>query len=261
MYIGGDSTLSWSNDQPGDHSKCFFAIYYPKKLVWFNGIRALRPSHVHGHGRTDAYDIITSVLTCYAMQFAQSLRALMRCKGLPSFISNAPSAVRLSSRGGIVPIQNKRTNSLYPIYRRGIMQTTAATASDGTAGAGAVGGDAPITAESKCQGCKGLTESMKAEDVEMQRAMLIPQWRTTDDGLQLTRSLKLRNCASALIYVNRIGEVAEAEGHHPDITIRSYNWVDIMLSTHSVGGITENDLIMAVKIDTIAVPSVKRLPS
>jgi 4a-hydroxytetrahydrobiopterin dehydratase len=51
----------------------------------------------------------------------------------------------------------------------------------------------------------------------------------------------------------RIGRVADAEGHHPDLRLSGYNLVEIELWTHALGGVTENDVIMAVKIDTLPV--------
>lgn len=118
-------------------------------------------------------------------------------------------------------------------------------------------GFSTITAASKCVGCEGLGESLKPEDVERQRSLLIPDWIATDDFTRLRRSLKTKNFATALEYINKIGEIAEAEQHHPDLTIHSYNHVDIVLWTHTLGGVTDNDLIMAVKIDTIPVALAK----
>lgn len=110
-----------------------------------------------------------------------------------------------------------------------------------------------ITPDSKCVGCSGIGEAMSVGQVEQQRALLIPEWSTTEDCTRLTKSLRVKNFATALDFINKIGQIAEAENHHPDLTIRSYNHVDIALWTHTLGGVTENDLIMAVKIDTIPV--------
>lgn len=115
-----------------------------------------------------------------------------------------------------------------------------------------------ITAASKCVGCEGIGEALAPEDVERQRSLLIPDWAATDNFTRLRRSLKTKNFDTALEYINKIGEIAEAEQHHPDLTIRSWNHVDIVLWTHTLGGVTDNDLIMAVKIDTIPVALAKR---
>lgn len=110
-----------------------------------------------------------------------------------------------------------------------------------------------ITADSKCAGCSSFSEPMKPEEVQLQRSLLIPDWNANDECTQLKKSLKLKNFAAALDYVNKIGQIAESENHHPDLTIRSYNHVDITLWTHAIRGLTSNDFIVAVKIDTIPV--------
>ena len=71
-----------------------------------------------------------------------------------------------------------------------------------------------------------------------------------EDG-KLERDFKFKDFAEAMKFVNKVAEVAEAEGHHPDIRI-SYNKVNIVLWTHAMGGLSRNDFILAAKIDTIA---------
>lgn len=88
--------------------------------------------------------------------------------------------------------------------------------------------------------------------------MLIPEWQVNEQATRLKRSWHTKNFAAALQFVDRVGAIAEAEQHHPDISIYSYNHVDIVLWTHALGGITENDLILAVKIDTIPVALAKK---
>lgn len=109
-----------------------------------------------------------------------------------------------------------------------------------------------LSADSKCVGCEGIDDIMSAAEVE-QQLPLIPEWKVSDDGKELLLHFRVRNFANALEYMNRVGVIAEAEGHHPDIAIKSYNHVYIALSTHKLGGITSNDIIMAAKIDTIPV--------
>ena len=59
-----------------------------------------------------------------------------------------------------------------------------------------------------------------------------------------------KNFIGALAFVNKVGDLAEAEGHHPDIHI-SYNKVQLTLTTHAIGGLSENDFILAAKIDSL----------
>jgi len=74
------------------------------------------------------------------------------------------------------------------------------------------------------------------------------KWDLDDDAL--IRVIRWKNFVEALAYVNRVGEVAEAAGHHPDIGI-IWNEVTLRLRTHDAGGITAADLDMAAKIDAL----------
>jgi 4a-hydroxytetrahydrobiopterin dehydratase len=77
----------------------------------------------------------------------------------------------------------------------------------------------------------------------------VPEW-TAADG-RLTREFRLRDFRQALAFVNRVGELAERENHHPDISIHGWNRVTLTLSTHSVGGLSENDFILAAKVNRL----------
>lgn len=75
---------------------------------------------------------------------------------------------------------------------------------------------------------------------------------TIAHGPRLAKVWKLANFAEALAFVNRIGAIAEAEDHHPDIAL-AWGRVGVELWTHAAGGLTENDFIVAAKIDEAAV--------
>lgn len=79
-----------------------------------------------------------------------------------------------------------------------------------------------------------------------------PQWMLADDGRQISRSFTFKDFASALQFADQVGAIAEEEGHHPDLHV-SWGKVVVDLSTHAVGGLSENDFILAAKIDQIAV--------
>lgn len=66
---------------------------------------------------------------------------------------------------------------------------------------------------------------------------------------EIVKEFKFKNFKEALLFVNKVGEVAESEGHHPDILLHSWNKVKVVLSTHSIGGLSLNDFIVAAKID------------
>ncbi len=85
---------------------------------------------------------------------------------------------------------------------------------------------------------------------EIERLHLsVPYWQVVD-GERLSRSFKFKNFKEALTLVDRVGEVAEAEQHHPEI---SFGWgrATIEIWTHAIGGLTENDFILAAKIDLL----------
>lgn len=74
-------------------------------------------------------------------------------------------------------------------------------------------------------------------------------WR--QDGDALVRDYKLADFAEALAFVNRVGELAEAQGHHPDILLHGWNRVRLTLSTHSEGRVTDRDRRLAAAIDEL----------
>jgi 4a-hydroxytetrahydrobiopterin dehydratase len=72
-------------------------------------------------------------------------------------------------------------------------------------------------------------------------------WRLAEEH-HLHKAYKFTNFADALRFVNRVGEIAEAEGHHPDISF-GWGYARLEIYTHAVGGLTESDFILAAKID------------
>lgn len=99
-----------------------------------------------------------------------------------------------------------------------------------------------------CAPCEKGTPPLTDEQVA---ALLpeVPGW-ILEDG-KLIRDVVTRNFDEALALVNRIGELAESEGHHPDLSLHRWNHVGIALSTHSIGGLSDNDFILAARINTI----------
>lgn len=107
--------------------------------------------------------------------------------------------------------------------------------------------DACDLTKKKCVPCEGGVPPLgDAEVAEHLKA--VPQW--TRDGKQIQRKFEFPDFVAAMKFVNRIAEVAEAQGHHPDLFIH-YNQVTVSLWTHAVGGLTENDFIVAAKVDAL----------
>lgn len=70
--------------------------------------------------------------------------------------------------------------------------------------------------------------------------------------LQIKREFKFKNFKEAVAFINKVAELAESEGHHPNIFLYSWNKVRLTLYTHAIGGLSENDFIMAAKVNGIS---------
>lgn len=107
----------------------------------------------------------------------------------------------------------------------------------------------------KCEPYSGDTPPFTSEEVSTYLALVSTEWRVVR-GKRLRRRFRWRNFLRAMLFVNALAYLAEQEDHHPDMTI-NYNVVVVELSTHSVGGLSRNDFIMAAKIDQLASEAVQ----
>lgn len=100
-----------------------------------------------------------------------------------------------------------------------------------------------------CTPCRGGVEPLDEAAAKSYLSNL-PEWRLTGDAKRIRRDFRFKNFAEALAFVNEVGAIAEAEGHHPDL---SFGWghATIELQTHKIDGLHENDFILAAKIDTL----------
>ena len=78
----------------------------------------------------------------------------------------------------------------------------------------------------------------------------VPLWSLSDDAKEIHRVYRFKDFKDALAFVNKVGEVAEEESHHPDIKL-GWGKVELSLTTHSIGGLSENDFVLAAKVDLI----------
>ena len=101
----------------------------------------------------------------------------------------------------------------------------------------------------RCEPCSGDTPPLTAATVEG-HLVGVPAWRR--DGQRIRRRFRLKGFRAALAWVNRVGMLAEEQGHHPDILIENYREVEFTLSTHAIGGLSLNDFVLAHKIDALA---------
>jgi len=100
-----------------------------------------------------------------------------------------------------------------------------------------------------CKPCEGGTAPFSAE--ENQKLIKEVDYWTIEGEKKLEKILVFKNFKKALDFVNKVGVIAEAEDHHPNISIFDYKKVRIELYTHSIGGLSENDFILASKIDEL----------
>jgi 4a-hydroxytetrahydrobiopterin dehydratase len=100
-----------------------------------------------------------------------------------------------------------------------------------------------------CVVCKPGTPPLPAAEID-QLLKQVSGWQVeeADGHLRLTRTVKFKGFMPGVDLINRIAPIAEAEGHHPDLLLR-YGSLTIWLWTHAAGGLTENDFILAARLD------------
>ena len=101
--------------------------------------------------------------------------------------------------------------------------------------------------DKKCVPCEGGTTPLTATQITNYKTQIANDWGVIDN-VKLRRQFKFKDFKAAMEFVNKIAALAESEDHHPDIRI-SWNKVTINLTTHAIRGLSENDFIMAAKID------------
>ena len=103
----------------------------------------------------------------------------------------------------------------------------------------------------KCRPCEGGIEPCELNQAKRQIQVLGSDWELADGGKKISRKLKTKDFAQAMNLLNAVAEVAETEQHHPDLHLTGYRQVRIDLTTHAIGGLSENDFIVAAKIDVV----------
>src|SRR5262245_48451597 len=103
-----------------------------------------------------------------------------------------------------------------------------------------------------CVPCEGGVPAVPRAEAE---ALLkdLPGWQLTEDGKRIRREWVAKDFRTAIKFVNRVGALAEAEDHHPDLHLTGYRNLVIELSTHAIGGLSKNDFILAAKIAEIPI--------
>jgi molybdenum cofactor synthesis domain-containing protein len=107
-----------------------------------------------------------------------------------------------------------------------------------------------------CEPCHAETPRLSASEAAELHSGLDPAWRLEGDAL--CREYRFVDFAAALAFVNRVGEVAETQRHHPDIHLQGWNRIRLDISTHAIGGLSRNDFILAGHLDALEMPAACR---
>lgn len=102
----------------------------------------------------------------------------------------------------------------------------------------------------KCQPCSKTASPFSFGEAKTYLSQ-VPNWSLSPDAKSISRELVMKDFLAAVRLINQIAEVAEAEDHHPDFHLTGYRKLRIELATHSIGGLSENDFILAAKIEQL----------
>lgn len=102
----------------------------------------------------------------------------------------------------------------------------------------------------RCAPCREGTPPLSAARAGALLASLHPDWRLVEDGKALSRTLSFRDYHPVMEFVNALAWISHREDHHPDLSVH-YSKVIVRYSTHSVGGLSDNDFICAAKLDAL----------
>lgn len=106
--------------------------------------------------------------------------------------------------------------------------------------------------EKRCIPCQGGEPRLSSLEIENYLKEVGEDWRLFEKELKIEREFKFTDFKEAMKFINEVAKVAEQEGHHPDIHVH-YNKVMLVLWTHKIGGLHENDFILAAKINNIKI--------
>ncbi|HEY1291582.1 MAG TPA: 4a-hydroxytetrahydrobiopterin dehydratase [Chloroflexota bacterium] len=107
-------------------------------------------------------------------------------------------------------------------------------------------------AQQRCVPCEGgITHPLTRNDLEFLLPQIPPGWRLAPDARSLERELTFSNFRQAMAFLNRLAELAETEGHHPDFRLHGWKHVTVSLTTYALHGLTRNDLILAAKMEPL----------
>jgi 4a-hydroxytetrahydrobiopterin dehydratase len=106
--------------------------------------------------------------------------------------------------------------------------------------------------QKKCKPCEGGVDPVSPQEAAEQIKNL-QGWTLSADSKKIRKEWTVKNFMVAIHFFNEVAKVAEADDHHPDLHLTGYRNVAIELSTHAIGGLSENDFILAAKIDQVPI--------
>ena len=106
--------------------------------------------------------------------------------------------------------------------------------------------------EKKCLPCEGGVDPCPV-DVATQQLGKLEGWYLTREGQRIRKDWTVKNFVAGMNFFQQVAEVAEEDGHHPDIHLEGYRNLSIELWTHAIGGLSENDFILAAKINKLPI--------
>jgi 4a-hydroxytetrahydrobiopterin dehydratase len=116
--------------------------------------------------------------------------------------------------------------------------------------------DVQVLTKKHCVPCEGGVPPLSREQVKAFLTAL-PHWHLTADQQRIRREWRVKDFLAGLDFFTRVGRLAEAEGHHPDLHLVGYRNVAIEIWTHAINGLSENDFILAAKIQQLPVEEKK----
>ena len=112
---------------------------------------------------------------------------------------------------------------------------------------------APATgalSERHCKPCEGGVAPLSLAEAQRALSQLSSEWQLIETGQAIRREFKFHDFYRTMSFVNALAHIANIEDHHPDLEV-GYNYCRVRYSTHAIGGLSDNDLICAAKIDRI----------
>lgn len=103
--------------------------------------------------------------------------------------------------------------------------------------------------EKKCVPCEGGTQPLDTDTVKALVAQ-VPEWKVSDDFKKISRRFEFKGFYKTMAFINAMAWIANREVHHPDFSA-GYNYCTVNLTTHAIDGLSENDFIVAAKIDEL----------